>query len=1542
MVQDKEDVSLKPIQHVFHSDLYPYKKTDDLLDPKYCLAYFIPKLVLEDGTTTAARFKNTHLAKAFEQKRDLWHYIISQIPSEFIPGQHLDKPAIRTVEEMVATKNNYMTIEGWRGTSFIHDPQFDPNLIVMALIESNRARKREQVNLGTNTNTNAQTNRMPQNNMNNNNNNNNNNNKRKRGQDINLKQKPLQLGVGQTHLEITDVAQIASFMQLTNGVCYMSHLEEISRIPLTDPTNKLNMKYSMSLRHTMKLMPNAEPVQMNYNNYCDRNPDGTEHSYKFPTPMNVYGWQHHEVTSEARTFLRHILPTPVSCPYYIQYSSKLSEDEGESGLTLADRLAKTDDFLMYQKMFPPDGSSPSNDINLVDIVEMSLPRDKNSLLDSYIGPKLKSPDALTAEMMKPMNDNFRSAIKCEYDRRMQRDGTTEEKRDIIEKWYTEKMKEFWKNAIMLFSRIWSKTGTASPVVKTAVAWGEDYLDKHKSMYVPFPKMTTNLSYWNDFQVYFMMIMEMVVRCSSCHAMALVTWFSMLNSSDPNREEKLHVLASGQAAVSKSFVLNTIRMFALPETIDTLTYKTMKSDTSDGNYDSACEMYHEVPRNWMGFNPNAYGKGGAAAAAAAGNDVEMFKERLTGGMVRLREMFFDDEGRRRERKNTRYSNGTFIMNTNEKLYNMAEEVLSRFYIAVYQDKQRKGRNIIDLICDIESHEFKQLEKACIDRLRRLHWFVLLINEMIKCGPLLPVNTKYSTTMCQQILAQAGSYAVPGTTSPRSLTRVLCAVRVAVLLRAILLVFSSAISPFKDVAFQLDHMITVQLFLVDDDPSILISVLGLLEDQYEDKIMPQVIEALQKKFFSLAAKNVANNANEAEDILHQTKTQKEKQRRKERKAARALEKAVKAAAKAAKRAAKDIDIGNANLAFILKVNKELGGNESTHVNMYENIDDDNVANVENIEEKDIEEEVNKTAQATLAAMQQQKQATLETQQINTQGDLDSDADVDMNTKDEIHPTTTDTANTTNTNTNNNEDDDDDDEEEDDDNALADNPKFAELNNVAFRVTYKDDGRDILDEHVIKASLFTDNPKAHEYDKLRTIARQVYLNMTRKPREADVMSALITLSKMDIKIPWSVHHGETVKALSVNGTDLNVAKQLFIQNSRRRFKKAIKTVLQHKFAREQPQTLLYTVDPDLPYKFTMLKIKRNEKQMLLIPNMNFTTSFGKRMIQATILPSDNCKAIDKILSGEKSLAMTLPYEDYVFYEHYDSCGLPLAMFDRFIVPQQTIEVRSQTNTTTTTATNVDKQTNVEAPSADPNIRRTTSNAMTTEDNMNTGHDLNEYEYRHHHIPNENEYMHAFYSNPANTEAEDIPTLMTDDNDITDLNDNLGNTSTSNDNNNNNEADTIKGTPFSQFILPEFELKQKLIKMSEQLTNEWNTKFEKLKAEKTELTPDQLLLEIEPEPMKLESYPKCIETQELQAKQNAKVDKHKRIEAIITKEKDMVDCYLSTDSTLISKLADELARKMGRKTNYSQIAEETMMPLIKQFRTTQEHTQQTVPIAV
>ena len=109
----------------------------------------------------------------------------------------------------------------------------------------------------------------------------------------------------------------------------------------------------------------------------------------------------------------------------------------------------------------------------------------------------------------------------------------------------------------------------------------------------------------------------------------------------------------------------------------------------------------------------------------------FKERITSGLMRLREMIRDEKtGKRSEIDIIRLSNSTWILTTNENIYDFSSAMLSRFYVQIYPKLDRKGHEPIHLMQRQKTEEQLHIENELIKRMHWIHCHVIMINEMIE--------------------------------------------------------------------------------------------------------------------------------------------------------------------------------------------------------------------------------------------------------------------------------------------------------------------------------------------------------------------------------------------------------------------------------------------------------------------------------------------------------------------------------------------------------------------------------------------------------------------------------------------------------------------------------------------------------------------------------------------------------------------------------------------------------------------------------------------
>jgi hypothetical protein len=408
--------------------------------------------------------------------------------------------------------------------------------------------------------------------------------------------------------------------------------------------------------------------------------------------------------------------------------------------------------------------------------------------------------------------------------------------------HIQRMTQFRTNALDLFQRaVWNKFSTFIPDnLKVVIDWGEQFkLGNSYSLCYETNKITSNMSLWSDWLIQMCISAEMVEKAATCHHTLLVAWLAAQNASDPDRENKLHYLAYGPAATSKSFIISLVQRFCIPKTCISYTYKTTKADAVNGNQDGLVEIFHEMPAD-------ALGAANVAQSGGCNQTENMFKSRLTSGLVSLRTVNIGENGERNQIEVSNLCNGTFLANTNAKRSDIHDEMADRFFMTSLNPCPRQGRPLPFVLCSESLQRGKGLKNARVEHMRWVNYMVRLVFCLIEYN-VLTLSTPQSDMVLPLILAQAKVLGMPKSDALRHLQRVRCGIRTAVVVRAILLRFGSRLSPFHGEQFDWSQLLSLQSDLVDHDVSLPITILGLLKEQYEPELDTSVVEAMCEALF-----------------------------------------------------------------------------------------------------------------------------------------------------------------------------------------------------------------------------------------------------------------------------------------------------------------------------------------------------------------------------------------------------------------------------------------------------------------------------------------------------------------------------------------------------------------------------------------------------------------------------------------------------------------------------------------------------------------------
>ena len=325
---------------------------------------------------------------------------------------------------------------------------------------------------------------------------------------------------------------------------------------------------------------------------------------------------------------------------------------------------------------------------------------------------------------------------------------------------------------------------ASPALQAVVQWGEEYMNERNGrLFRPFTKTTTNLSLFNDFILNIMASMETAFQCNTVHATALAMWITVLNAFDPKRNLKNHMFLQGPAGTSKSFPMDIVIAMSIPGTTVKRTYQTAKSDTATGNADGSTVFMEEASDDLVGIK------------CSGKIQQDIFKSKLTSGLSVVDETYYDECGRRNQRRNTRKANCNYIMATNIPPDSITPEIKDRFFVVHSSDGIRMDRPLADMICRERTEVTLALRQQTTKLAQWMQYCVAMIYTLISCGVLPRVRMTCLEKAVPMVMANA-SKVVPNTNKPRPLARLIASARTMVIMNAALKVFASTTSPLAD--------------------------------------------------------------------------------------------------------------------------------------------------------------------------------------------------------------------------------------------------------------------------------------------------------------------------------------------------------------------------------------------------------------------------------------------------------------------------------------------------------------------------------------------------------------------------------------------------------------------------------------------------------------------------------------------------------------------------------------------------------------------------
>lgn len=614
------------------------------------------------------------------------------------------------------------------------------------------------------------------------------------------------------------------------------------------PEVVLNMAKCFKCREDME---GVDPAQFDIHNYLEG--EGENRTYKFPYPDRIFRYNHDQI----RNFWSYKIPKSLEF---------IDKDAGNQIDNVVYQYEMKDMKKRNLIRMDQNGQYQVNQDSYAKFVASLSPEERpgrfevNSVITEYFKTTMTNADTDVQSSKYNPEDYCQASVKerkrimKNYQMRLKQpdakdwsDARKQEELAFLLDEYHEKM------ADQLSYLVDPQFEHISPYMMYTMKFFNKFKDDHDgSLCMRFLKRSTNLSLWEDFLTTMMREMELMFDVTSAHFKILINWFSAMNMSDPIRSNKIIVVNYGAAKTSKTFVTEKVEKMCIEGTVLTLSYQTLRSETAEGNYDGNWTVFNEAPEGIMGFNKDkVHGK--EAMIAAHNINVEamnQMKDRTTSGMMRIRTIERDkDTGERIEKVLESYRNSSYAFNTNANPFVWDQAILSRLVLVCFQEQLRLGSRPCDKLLRNFSGDAKEKQEQTLEKYKWIHMHLRLMDEAIEKKKICAVNTEFSRTLLRAILNCAEEMGVPETSCPRKMATIMAAVRIGVKVRAILLAFGSNINPDNITGtrpYQYLDTITTQCHLVDTDPSILVSILGIFKFIYEDPARFYVLRAFTLKY------------------------------------------------------------------------------------------------------------------------------------------------------------------------------------------------------------------------------------------------------------------------------------------------------------------------------------------------------------------------------------------------------------------------------------------------------------------------------------------------------------------------------------------------------------------------------------------------------------------------------------------------------------------------------------------------------------------------
>ncbi len=410
-------------------------------------------------------------------------------------------------------------------------------------------------------------------------------------------------------------------------------------------------------------------------------------------------------------------------------------------------------------------------------------------------------------------------------------------------------------ALKRFRQVFSEDGAVADSIKCVAKYMRERLRTHTNFCMPRPKQTKDLTYGGEEPALLVALFETVVQVATNHNMILRGKYSF-HQMYQRTSLKLHMLTTGEHSVGKSFGIEVLVKQAIPGTARMVSYATLKSKTAEGrSNDSMYEGYEEAPVSLL--NPEKEGKKAGNAGMSEG-------EGLLKGVLTRGEMDYLAVGDKRSNDSKKIQIQSVIHAAcNFALQQIPYAVVSRFDA---QECMRKTRDDKPLIAakmseSVKNSEVSRLTALNLDRSHRDQMMAAFGGYLMFSTAISGVDMSVANIVFANTMKHAKAALLSNTTEMRHAERFFMETSQITFGRAVAIVLDSPVSPLAGEPWLDEHILHLEKHLKATVADC-VQALGLLEHQWENKIMYQVVCELNL-FMKLQPKEQTNEEKYADD-------------------------------------------------------------------------------------------------------------------------------------------------------------------------------------------------------------------------------------------------------------------------------------------------------------------------------------------------------------------------------------------------------------------------------------------------------------------------------------------------------------------------------------------------------------------------------------------------------------------------------------------------------------------------------------------------------